>query len=169
MRTAIGRFLPVLLLAGATLSHAAPDPVRATLSASDTEAVVEMKIEVGWHVNAHQPRDQFLIPTTVTFSPPPGRTVGDVKYPEPVERTLAFSPGKALLLYEGTVRLAAPLGGKGEGGAPLRATLRYQACSDATCLPPRSLELAGAYRKRAIAALPIELSKLWRQALDPFR
>ena len=26
-----------------------------------------MTIAAGWHVNAHEPRDEFLIPTTVTL------------------------------------------------------------------------------------------------------
>jgi thiol:disulfide interchange protein DsbD len=137
----IDRLLPVLLVAAAaTSARAAQEPVRGTLEVRSVEAVVEITIAPGWHVNAHEPRDEFLIPTTLTFAPPPGRTVGDVKWPEPVERTLAFSPGKPLLLYEGTVRLSAPLEGAA-GGPPLRATLRYQACNDTTCLPPRSLDL----------------------------
>ena len=101
-----------------------------------------MTIAPGWHVNAHEPRDEFLIPTTLELTPPPGQTAGAVAWPSPVERTLAFSPGKPLLLYEGTVRLTAPLDGTpASGGPPLRATLRYQACNDTTCLPPRTLEL----------------------------
>src|SRR5262249_1374411 len=96
----------------------------------------------GWHVNAHAPRDQFLIPTTVTLTPPEGVHVGDVEYPAPVGRRLAFGGAKEFLLYEGTVRFTAPLDGlPAPGAAPLRAALRYQACDDSHCLPPRTLEL----------------------------
>ena len=35
------------------------------------------------------------------------------------------------------------------GGPPLRATLRYQACNDTTCLPPRTLELVAEQRAAA--------------------
>ncbi len=138
-----GRLLPALLVVvAAVVARAAQEPLRATLRTTATEAVVEVVIEPGWHVNAHQPRDEFLIPTTLAFAPPPGRTVGAVAWPAPVERTLAFSPGAPLLLYEGTLHLAAPLGGTpADPDAPLRATLRYQACDDTTCLPPRSVEL----------------------------
>ncbi len=137
------RLLPALLLVAVPwLAWAASDPVRARLTATPTEAVVEMTIAPGWHVNAHQPRDDFLIPTTLELRPAPGQSAGQVAWPEPVERTLAFAPGTPLLLYEGTVRLAAPLTGPAAAGGPLpRAALRYQACSDTTCLPPRTLEL----------------------------
>jgi thioredoxin:protein disulfide reductase len=136
------RLLPALLLVAAALPvRAADDPVRARLEAGPAEAVTEVTIVPGWHINAHAPRDEFLIPTTLALHPPAGQTVGAVAWPAPVERTLAFSPGRPLLLYEGTVRLAAPLAGTPESGSPLRASLRYQACNDTTCLPPRTLEL----------------------------
>jgi thiol:disulfide interchange protein DsbD len=125
------------------LGHAAPpDPVSARLHAGNAEAVVELTIAPGWHVNAHTPRDEFLVPTTLEIVPPPGQKAAEVSWPEPVERTLAISPGKALLLYEGQVRLSAPLSGTAAASTPpLRARLRFQACNDDTCLPPKTLEL----------------------------
>jgi thiol:disulfide interchange protein DsbD len=136
--------LPALLLALVpVLGHAAPpDPVTARLRGGNTEAVVELTIAPGWHVNAHTPRDEFLVPTTLEIEPPPGQKAAEVSWPEPVERTLAISPGKALLLYEGQVRLSAALSGTAAAGAPpLRARLRFQACNDSTCLPPKTVEL----------------------------
>jgi len=96
-------------------------------------------------VNANHPRDEFLIPTTLTVKPPAGVRAGAVAYPAPVERRLKFGGDKPLLLYEGTVRFTAPLeGAPAPGAAPLRAVLRYQACDDSRCLPPRTLELTAA-------------------------
>src|SRR5262249_49688558 len=67
-----------------------------------------------------------------------------------VEKKLAFSGEEMLLLYEGTVRFAASLEGvPGAGGGPLRARLRYQACDDSHCLPPRTLELVATEEPRA--------------------
>jgi len=101
--------------------------------------VAEVTIEPGWHVNAHEPRDRFLIPTELTVAPPAGVVAGPVEYPSPVERKLAFSEAP-LLLYEGTVRMRVPLAGDAPGA--FAASLRYQACDDARCLPPRTLALA---------------------------
>src|SRR5262245_5772563 len=148
------RFLPVLLLlVAATPARAADDPVRARLQATDTEAVTELTIAPGWHVNGPRPRDEFLIPTSLQLKPPAGQTAGSVAWPDPVERTLAFAPGKPLLLYEGTVKLTAPLSGTPAAGSPpLGASLRYQACNDTTCLPPRTIDLVADSPHRGAAS-----------------
>src|SRR5262249_61871290 len=149
-----GLLPPVLMALLPVLGHAAPpDPVSARLRAGNVEAVVELTIAPGWHVNAHRPRDEFLVPTTLEIEPPPGQKAAEVSWPEPVERTLAISAGKALLLYEGQVRLSAPLSGTAAASAPpLRARLRFQACNDATCLPPNTLDLTAAEPVHAGAA-----------------
>ena len=127
----------------ASMVAAGDDVVRARLTAAGGRAVIETTIAPGWHVNSHAPRDEFLIPTTVTLTPPAGVRAGEVEYPRPVARRLAFGGDKEFLLYEGTVRFTAPLlGESAPGAAPLRAALRYQACDDSHCLPPRTLELA---------------------------
>jgi thiol:disulfide interchange protein DsbD len=133
-----------MLLAGAVLAAPAPPPnvVSARLDVRGGEAAVEMTILSEWHVNAHEPRDEFLVPTTVTVVPPPGVTAGAVRYPAPVERRLQFAGDHALLLYEGQVRFTAALEGDVSPGAPFRARVRYQACDATRCLPPRTLELS---------------------------
>jgi thiol:disulfide interchange protein DsbD len=128
------------IVVGAGAARAA-DPVTATLRADGGAAVVEMTIASGWHVNAHEPRDRFLIPTTLEIVAPSGMQAAAVRYPEPIEKALAFSEGKKLQLYEGRVRFEAPLEGTPAGAGTLRAKLRYQACDDETCLAPKTLEL----------------------------
>jgi thiol:disulfide interchange protein DsbD len=120
---------------------AAADPVTTALRIADAQAIVEMTIAPGWHVNAHDPTDRFLVPTTLELTPPPGMRAGAVRYPTPVEKALDFADGKRLRLYEGRVRLEAPFEGSAQDASPLRAKLRYQACDDTTCLPPRTVEL----------------------------
>lgn len=99
-------------------------------------AVVE--IEPGWHAQAHVPTFDYLIPTELRVEVPPGWSAGAVRYPEPDLARFAFAE-EPLAVYEGRVRLffevevpaAAPA-----GAAAVRATLRYQACDDRSCLPP---------------------------------
>jgi thiol:disulfide interchange protein DsbD len=117
----------------------APDVVHGRLVREADALVVEATIASGWHVNAHEPRDEFLIPTTVDVKTPAGVTAGAVAYPKPVERTLAFSD-EPLALYEGTIRIQIPLTGRAQGR--FEATLRYQACDDTRCLPPKTLVLS---------------------------
>src|SRR5439155_652659 len=78
-------------------------------------------------------------------TPPAGVRAGAVEYPRPVERRLKFSGETTLLLYDGTVRFTATLeGAPAVGSGPLKAALRFQACDDSRCLPPRTLELVAA-------------------------
>jgi thiol:disulfide interchange protein DsbD len=131
----------VLLALAAGRGYGGEDVVRARLAARPAEAVVDVTIAAGWHVNAHLPHDAFLVPTVLEVLPPPGVRAGDVVYPPAIERVLPFSGGKPMALYEGRVRLTAPLAGSATAAGTLRARLRYQACDDTHCLPPRTLEL----------------------------
>lgn len=102
--------------------------------------VVEAQVVIadGWHVNAHRPKAPFLIPTVLTLSAPEGTELGDVEYPEPIEKTMSFSD-ESLLLYEGAIVLRAPI--RAGPAAGVTGRLRYQACNDTTCLPPRTIDL----------------------------
>src|SRR5205085_5486681 len=121
----VGGIAVAAIAIAASIAGAADDVVRARLMAEPARAGVEITIASGWHVNSHEPRDEFLIPTTLTVTPPPGVRALAVEYPPPVERELAFARGQKFLLYEGTFRLAVPLEGSAAPGAePLRAALR---------------------------------------------
>jgi thiol:disulfide interchange protein DsbD len=99
------------------------------------ELALDVTLPEGWHVNAHDPDRDFLIPTTLNLEPPSGVRVSDIRYPEPVVRRLAFAEGAPLRLYEGTFPIVVTLEGPASGR--LAGSLRYQACTDETCLPPR--------------------------------
>lgn len=111
----------------------------------------EAVVAPGWHINAHQPNQKFLVPTTLTLTVPAAAAAGAVHYPEPTAKTFAFAGDVALLVYEGTlplrtsVRVPAAFAG---AALPIEAVLRYQACDDTTCLPPTSV--------RASFSLPLE-------------
>lgn len=130
--------LAVLLLLGATA--AAQEPVvSGRLRIAGVAVEAEVTVAEGWHVNAHRPAQDFLIPTVLTLAAPDGVALGEVEYPAPESKRMSFSE-EPLLLYEGTLTLRAPI----RSGSPSRLTgsLRYQACNDTTCLPPRTLELS---------------------------
>lgn len=139
------------LVVAASVRAVAADPVTATMRLEGAVAVVDVTIASGWHVNAHEPDDRFLVPTTLTLTPPDGVTAGEVRYPQPIAKVLEFSEGKALKLYEGRIRLESTLAG--DVTSAVRAKLRFQACDDTTCLAPKTLELT-AERRRATAPTP---------------
>lgn len=115
-----------------------------------TELALTVTIAPGWHVNAHDPDRSYLIPTELELEPPAGARVAGVRYPEAVVRTLAFAAGKPLRLYEGAFTIGVRLEGAARGN--LTGGLRYQACNDETCLPPRMLPVSLALGSREAGA-----------------
>jgi thiol:disulfide interchange protein DsbD len=153
MRRAALVALACAVLASAGSVRADESVVTGRLRAGATEAVADVTIAAGWHVNSHTPADEFLIPTTLTLEPPAGVRAGDVEYPPSIDKVLPFSAGKAMRLYEGTLKLRAPLDGTAATGAPpLKGRLRYQACDESHCLPPRTLDLVAETEPAAPAA-----------------
>ena len=105
--------------------------------------VVKLKIQPGWHINAHEPLSEELIPTKLEAADEPSAwNLMDVSYPRPITKALGFQ-SEALALYEGNVRLNARL--KQAESVPvsplLRIKLRLQACDDKVCLPPETVIL----------------------------
>ena len=100
-------------------------------------------IEPDWHVNAHHPTFDYLIPTELTVAVPEAWPAAQIAYPEPVMRTFAFAD-QPLAVYEGRtvlrVTLAVPAAAA-PGKATIEAKLRYQACNDRSCLPPVTTSL----------------------------
>jgi thiol:disulfide interchange protein DsbD len=100
---------------------------------------IAAEITTGWHINAHDPGKALLVPTELTIAPPEGWKAGEIRYPEPEERVLAFAGAEKLRLYSGTVffgaLLTAPPGFDGKT-VRFEARLRHQACNDTLCLRP---------------------------------
>lgn len=122
---------------------------------------VVARIEPGWHINAHEPLQTYLIPSELTFSLPTGVSTDPIGYPAPVEKSLTFAPGERLRLYEGSVHFETRLHVPGDFAGDrveVTAALRYQACNDATCLRPatvrteRSIAMAQALAPAGVPA-----------------
>lgn len=107
------------------------------------EIAVVAKISPGFHVNAHQPSEDYLIATKITADLPPGVFLVETTYPRGVMRAFRFSQ-TPLRVYEGdfTVKMklrtneSAPIGAQ-----KLPLTVGYQACNQDACLPPTKVQL----------------------------
>ncbi len=105
------------------------------------EIAVVAKISPGFHINAHEPSEEYLIPTKIMADLPPGIALVETTYPRGVMRAFRFSK-TPLRVYEGSftvkmklrVQSAAPLGPKKIG-----FTIGYQACNQDACLPPTKI------------------------------
>jgi len=104
---------------------------------------VEVTMRAPWHINAHELKDEFLVPTEVRFIAPEGITVTEVIYPAGHATKLDFAE-EEMMLYDGTILIGAVIQIASEtelGPASIKAVLDYQACDNEKCLLPASEEL----------------------------
>ncbi|MCM2269839.1 MAG: hypothetical protein NDJ75_07045, partial [Thermoanaerobaculia bacterium] len=139
--------LAATLTAGAVHGQIArPQKARLALEPEsvDVQAGATVRLEAiatiddGWHLQAHLPTYDYLIPTVLTVELPAGYGTASVDYPPPTRYKFSFADDE-LDVYEGTLRLPVRLTVPADAAAgplPVRATLRYQACDDKSCLPP---------------------------------
>jgi thioredoxin:protein disulfide reductase len=105
------------------------------------EIAVVAKITPGFHVNAHVPSEEYLIPTKVTAELPPGVVLVETTYPRGVMRAFRFSK-TPLRVYENSFTVLMKL--RTNGSAPLgpqkiALTIGYQSCNQDACLPPTKI------------------------------
>jgi thiol:disulfide interchange protein len=117
---------------------------------------VVMKIRRGFHVNARQTSEDYLIPTDLKIDVPAGLRAGTTVYPPGTLKTFPFSPKKPLNVYAETVVIRVPLTALADaplGTQHVALKLRYQACSDAACLPPATLSFDAPVEIAAVGTL----------------
>lgn len=98
--------------------------------------VVTLTVPDSCHVQSHTPAEPFLIPTTLEVAVD-GAEVGPAVYPTGTVDRFDWTPVE-LEVYRGTVAIAVPVTVAPGRDQPLRitGTLRYQGCTETTCLPP---------------------------------
>ncbi len=118
----------------ATVENSAP-------AGSTVRAVLTFNLGDTWHVNAHKPLDQFLIPTVLTIPEANGVSIANTIYPEHILFDLA---GDKLAVYEHTFHIGVILqiaADAAPGEHKLVGELKYQACNNEMCFPPAKLPL----------------------------
>ncbi|CAN5699399.1 hypothetical protein BH24ACI3_BH24ACI3_03130 [soil metagenome] len=100
---------------------------------------IELRIPAGLHVNSNRPNSQYAIPTSVRLTAT-GGTVTGVTYPRGKNQKFQFSPD-AINVYDGRVMfpftVRVPAGSRART-VTVRAAVRYQACTDEVCYPPKT-------------------------------
>jgi Disulphide bond corrector protein DsbC len=120
----------------ATAAYVSSEPVA---RAAAFQVAVVLNIREGFHVNAREVTENYLIPTDLRVGVPAGFKLGDVIYPKGTLQTFVFSKNKPLNVYTDSVTIRVPLTALGNaalGTQHLAMKLRYQACSKEICLPP---------------------------------
>jgi DsbC/DsbD-like thiol-disulfide interchange protein len=130
--------------AGQTITMTLTPPASVTGKAgSSVSAKVQARLREGYHCNSNTPSDEYLIPLKLTWTAPGALQVGEIKYPKPLIEKYAFSD-KPLSVYSGIFDIVTdfkiPADAK-PGQTTVSGKVRYQACDDRACYPPKTLEV----------------------------
>jgi DsbC/DsbD-like thiol-disulfide interchange protein len=108
--------------------------------AAGKRSVLELHFHVvdGFHVNSHTPKSELLIPTRIELQPATGVKADAVEYPAGTSYSFSFDPTEKLDVYSGAFTVKLPVVAEA-GTHTVDGTLRYQACDNAACYPPKSL------------------------------
>jgi Disulphide bond corrector protein DsbC len=117
-------------------------PEQLTLPAGKASPVaLHFRVAQGLHINSHTPTDDFLIPTVFSIPDSAGVRLESATYPQGTNITLAADPNTHLNVYTGnfaiqTRLIAVP------GDHLVKGKLRYQACDQTQCMPPKTITVA---------------------------
>ncbi len=123
----------------AARGHARIDAFIRKLSGNRYRLQVNLQLDQGWHVNAHVPLEDYLIPTRIGMADSVQWKIKKVDYPPPQQLLLGFSE-QPLALYQGQSTIEASLI-KGNTKINPVIQLHLQACNNSLCLPPETLKL----------------------------
>jgi DsbC/DsbD-like thiol-disulfide interchange protein len=117
-------------------------PEQVTVPAGKPSVVaLHFRIPPGLHINSHTPRESELIPTTLSIPADSGVRLDGAVYPPGSEFALPLDPKTKLSVYSGEFIIQARIVATA-GGHLVEARLRYQACDNNACMPPKTITAA---------------------------
>jgi thiol:disulfide interchange protein DsbD len=132
--------LPLLAMAQPEVVHWSAKTVEGKPGPNAKVTVsLSAKIDEGWHLYALPPAKAANIPTTIT-AVAPVKVDGEVSQGKPITKMDAnFGAEVDYFESKATFKVPVVLGPKGLDGATLN--VKYQACDDSTCLPPKTVKV----------------------------
>lgn len=106
---------------------------------------LQFRVAQGYHINSNQPKQDYLKKTELHFDAPTDIAIVGVTYPEGTDRSFPFAPNEKLNVYTGdfNVRvLVRPLKTVLPTRYAVHGFLKYQACDNAACYPPKQLPIS---------------------------
>jgi DsbC/DsbD-like thiol-disulfide interchange protein len=114
-------------------------PEQVTVPAhKSTRVELHFRIAPGLHINSHTPPDKFFIPTELKLADDSGVKLDKAIYPAGVDFTLPADPKTKLNVYTNEFIIEAHVSAD-PGDHLVQAKLRYQACDQTQCMPPRTI------------------------------
>jgi hypothetical protein len=106
--------------------------------------VLQFRIPVGFHINSNQPKQDYLKKTELKLDAPTDIAIAGVTYPAGEDRSFPFDPNEKLNVYTGDFAvkvLVRPLRTVMPAKYAVHGMLKYQACDNAACYPPKQLPI----------------------------
>lgn len=153
--------LTAILLACAAQAQAPEkvtvDPISPVTVRMGSRAPLQITLHVqpGFHINSSQPLTPELIPTQVRFMPPEDLVIAKVQYPAGTLMSFPFDPTNKLSVYSGDVTVKAvvlPAPKAGAGTYTVHGELKYQACDNNSCYPPKRVPVSFAVKIASAAS-----------------
>jgi len=123
----------------------APAPVVTAVQGKPATVPLSFRVASGYHINSNKPKSEFLIPTVLKVEATTDIVIGKTTYPEGQDMSFAFDPDEKLNVYTGDFIVnvqVRPLHTVQAGKYIVRGTLKYQACDNAACYPPKQLPIS---------------------------
>jgi hypothetical protein len=114
-------------------------PAQVNVTAGKPSAVaLHFSIAQGLHINSHTPSEPELIPTSLSIPDGFGVRLDAATYPPGTTFTLPADPAVKLNVYAGEFTIQARIAAT-PGNHLVQARLRYQACDNTACMPPKTI------------------------------
>jgi methionine-rich copper-binding protein CopC len=114
-------------------------PEQVTVAAGKPSPVtLHFRVASGLHINSHTPSDGSYIPTAFSIPASSGVRLDASSYPPGVVIALAIDPKTRLSVYTGEFVVQARIVST-PGNHLVQGKLRYQACDNNECMPPRTI------------------------------
>jgi len=110
---------------------------------AEGDVKLKAQLRTGFHVNSDKPSEEYLIPLKLTWAKEPLQ-LEQIAYPKPQMEKYDFSPTPLSVFsgnFEIVTRFKAPASAA-PGPAMMNGKLRYQACNNKECLPPKTIDVA---------------------------
>jgi hypothetical protein len=128
------------LLKGDAVQYLYPEQI--TLAAGRPSVVtLHFRIAPGLHINSHTPSEDYLIPTAFSIPDGSGVRLDGATYPPGTDLALPIDPKTRLSVYTGEFTIQARIVATA-GNHLVETKLRYQACDNNQCLPPKTITVA---------------------------
>jgi hypothetical protein len=124
----------------AAVEYLFPEQI-AVPAGKSTAVALHFRVAPGLHINSHTPKEEELIPTVFAIPADSGVRLEAATYPPGADFTLPLDPAAKLSVYTGEFIIDARIVAA-KGDHLVEASLRFQACDQNACMPPKTITVA---------------------------